>query len=65
MPCQGKNPAAFKPFGLNPTSASLSVLASMLRMNLITYRDLMDWLDDPMNTPPMLPLPEQLEFDLG
>lgn len=43
---------------------SLSVLASMLRMNLFTYRDLRDWLDDPFNTPPKLPIPEQLSLPL-
>jgi transposase len=36
---------------LSKAAWSLSVLASMLRMNLFTYRDLMDWLDAPMNTP--------------
>ena len=44
---------------------SLSNLASMLRLNLFTYRDLRDWLDDPLNTPPYQPLPEQLEFALS
>lgn len=42
---------------------SLSVLASMLRMNLFTYRDLRDWLDDPYNTPPVIPIPEQLTLN--
>lgn len=42
---------------------SLSVLAAMLRMNLFTYRDLRDWLDDPYNTPPKLPIPEQLSLN--
>ncbi len=50
---------------LSKAAWSLSILASMLRMNLFTYRDLMDWLNDPMNTPPVLPLPEQLELNLG
>lgn len=39
---------------------SLSILAVMLRLNLFTYRDLLDWLDDPYNTPPRSPTPEQL-----
>lgn len=43
---------------------SLCNLASMLRLNLFTYRDLRDWLDDPFNTPPLEPAPEQLEFTL-
>jgi hypothetical protein len=42
---------------------SLSVLAAMLRMNLFTYRDLRDWLDDPYNTPPKLPIPVQLPLN--
>ena len=49
---------------LSKAAWSLSVLASMLRMNLFTYRDLMDWLNDPMNTPPLIPLPQQLQLDL-
>jgi IS4 transposase len=44
---------------------SLSNLASMLRLNLFTYRDLRDWLDDPFNTPPLEPLSEQLELVLS
>lgn len=50
---------------LSKAAWSLSVLASMLRMNLFTYRDLMDWLHDPMNTPPVVPRPEQLELALA
>ena len=50
---------------LSKAGWSLSVLAAMLRLNLFTYRDLRDWLDDPMNTPPVVPRPEQLEFQLG
>jgi hypothetical protein len=50
---------------LSKAAWSLSVLASMLRMNLFTYRDLMDWLNDPMNTPPVVPRPEQLELALA
>jgi len=38
----------------------LSVLGAMLRLNLFTYRDLRDWLDDPYHTPPLHPEPEQL-----
>jgi hypothetical protein len=26
-----------------------------LRLNLFTYRDLQTWLDDPFETPPLLP----------
>lgn len=40
---------------LSKATWSLSNLASMLRMNVFTYR-----LEDPMETPPLLPTPEQL-----
>ena len=40
---------------LSKASWSLSNLASMLRLNLFTYRNLRDWLDDPFNTPPHTP----------
>jgi hypothetical protein len=43
---------------------SLSNLASMLRMNLFTYRDLTAWLDNPFGTPPMLPESQQLTLGL-
>lgn len=41
---------------------SFANLASMLRLNLFTYRNLREWLDDPFNTPPLTPLPEQLRL---
>ena len=44
---------------------SLSNLASMLRMNLFTYRDLTAWLDNPFGTPPLLPDPQQLNLGLA
>ena len=50
---------------LSKAGWSLSNLASMLRLNLFTYRHLRDWLDDPFNTPPYQPLPEQLELALS
>ncbi len=50
---------------LSKANWSLSNLASMLRLNLFTYRDLAKWLDDPMETPPLLPTPEQLTLTLG
>lgn len=49
---------------LSKAGWSLSNLASMLRLNLFTYRDLRHWLDDPFNTPPLQPLPEQLQLAL-
>jgi hypothetical protein len=39
---------------------SLSNLASLLRMNLFTYRDLLQWLNHPFATEPITPYPEQL-----
>ena len=50
---------------LSKATWSFSVLASMPRLNLFTYRDPMDWLNDPMNTPPVDSLPEQLELAFG
>jgi hypothetical protein len=38
---------------------SLSNLVAMLRYNLFTYRDLWTWLDNPFETPPIVPDPEQ------
>jgi hypothetical protein len=48
---------------ISKAGLSFSVLASMLRLNLFTYRDLYKWLDDPFNTPPKTPIPEQLPLD--
>ena len=45
---------------LSQANWSLSNLASMLRLNLFTYRDLRDWLHNPFGTPPLVPGPEQL-----
>jgi len=45
---------------LSKATWSLAVLAALLRLNLFTYRDLRDWLDDPYHTPPLQPQPEQL-----
>jgi hypothetical protein len=30
-------------------------LVALLRLNLFSYRNLWDWLDDPFETPPELP----------
>jgi len=49
---------------LSKAGWSLSNLAAMLRLNLFTYRELMDWLDDPYRTPPLTPLPMQMELEL-
>ncbi len=45
---------------LSRASWSLSNLASMLRLNLFTYRNFTDWLHDPFGTPPVSPQAEQL-----
>jgi len=50
---------------LSKAKWSLSNLASMLRLNLFTYRDLRNWLDDPFQTPPLLPESEQLTLVLA
>jgi hypothetical protein len=49
---------------LSKATWSLSNLASMLRLNLFTYRDLTGWLDNPMGTPPLIPVAEQLTLAL-
>jgi Transposase DDE domain/Domain of unknown function (DUF4372) len=41
-------------------SWSFSNLAYFLRMNLLVYRDLWDWLHDPFSAPPPKPIPSQL-----
>ena len=47
---------------LSKRNWSFSNLAALLRMNLFTYRDLKEWLDDPLGTPPLGP--QQLQLDL-
>jgi hypothetical protein len=49
---------------LSKAKWSLSNLASMLRMNLFTYRDLTAWLDNPFGTPPIRPESQQLTLGL-
>ncbi|MDQ1470793.1 MAG: hypothetical protein QOJ99_2273 [Bryobacterales bacterium] len=49
---------------LSKAKWSLSNLASMLRLNLFTYRDLTAWLDNPFGTPPLLPDSQQLTLGL-
>ena len=49
---------------LSKANWSLSNLATMLRLNLFTYRELTKWLHDPTQTPPLVPLPEQLTLAL-
>jgi hypothetical protein len=50
---------------LSKAKWSLSNLASMLRLNLFTYRDLNAWLDNPFGTPPVLPDSQQLTLALA
>jgi len=50
---------------LSQANWSLSNLASMLRLNLFTYRDLLEWLKNPFGTPPIVPGPEQLALPLA
>jgi IS4 transposase len=49
---------------LSRASWSFSNLASLLRLNLFTYRDLMEWLTNPLNTPPLVPAPAQLALPM-
>ena len=48
---------------LSKAKWSLSNLASMLRLNLFTYRDLHAWLDQPFSTPPVVPHSQQLNLE--
>jgi Domain of unknown function (DUF4372)/Transposase DDE domain len=50
---------------LSKAKWSLSNLASMLRLNLFTYRDLSRWLENPFGTPPLVPQSEQLSLNLA
>ena len=50
---------------LSKAKWSLSNLASMLRLNLFTYRDLTAWLDNPFGTPPIIPESSQLTLALA
>ena len=47
---------------LSKANWSWSNLASMLRLNLFTYRELTKWLHNPTDTPPLTPVAEQLTF---
>lgn len=49
---------------LSKANWSFSNLASMLRLSLFTYRDLVEWLHHPFSTDPIVPLPEQLPLAL-
>ena len=50
---------------LSKAKWSLSNLASMLRLNLFTYRNLLLWLDNPFGTPPLIPVPVQFSLELN
>jgi hypothetical protein len=50
---------------LSKAKWSLSNLASMLRLNLLTYRDLTAWLNNPFGTPPIIPESSQLTLALA
>jgi len=52
-------------YHLSKAKWSFSNLASMLRLNLFSYRDLRRWLENPFGTPPLVPLAEQLSLNLG
>ena len=49
---------------LSKANWSLSNLATMLRLNLFTYRELTNWIDNPIGTPPLIPVAEQLTLTL-
>jgi len=47
---------------LSKAGLSLANLASLLRLNLFSYRDLFEWLKNPLNTPPLQPPSHQLQL---
>lgn len=49
---------------LSKAGWSFPNMATMLRLNLFTYRALRAWLDEPYETPPIVPEAEQLKFSL-
>lgn len=49
---------------LSQAGWSFSNMVSLLRLNLFTYRDFADWLQDPFRTPPLIPLPVQLPLGI-
>jgi hypothetical protein len=49
---------------LSKAGWSFSNLASMLRLSLFTYRDLIEWLNKPYTTEPIVPQPEQLTLNM-
>jgi len=50
---------------LSKAKWSFSNLACMLRLNLFTYRDLRQWLDQPLATPPIDFRPDQLNLEFA
>ena len=49
---------------LSRASWSFSNLASLLRLNLFSYRDLKQWLQHPFETPPIAPSHQQLVLEM-
>jgi len=50
---------------LSQANWSFSNMATLLRLNLFSYRDLRDWLHNPFCTPPIVPGPQQLALSLA
>ena len=50
---------------LSRAAWSFSNLVSLLRLNLFTYRNLWNWLTDPLGTPPIAPKATQLPLPLN
>jgi hypothetical protein len=50
---------------ISKASWSFSNLASMLRLNLFTYRDIFEWLHNPFGTPPVIPTSLQLSLSFA
>jgi hypothetical protein len=47
---------------LSKANWSFANRACLVGLNLFTYRDLTDWLNDPFGVEPIIPSPQQLSF---
>jgi len=50
---------------ISTTNMSFSNLTSLLRLNLFTYRDLAEWLNNPFGTEPITPRPVQMNLPIS
>ena len=48
-----------------PSSRAIPYTMPALRLILFTYRELTQWIDNPVGTPPLIPAAEQLTLALA